>query len=160
MFRIAALLLTVAVSATGCGNWVESTERVGRIGATLDDAGNLVLVVAPCSKGTAKVLIARGRTPDMPDDQVNETVGEWTAQEATDQQSSLNLGFPSLGWEGDAVEAPDDGELWIVDGTFVDEEDSILSGPSLTRQELDNLAPGELLTESGPEGRTEFDGRC
>lgn len=153
-------LLAAPVALAGCGNWASSGEHVGRVAAKLDVEGNLVIVVAPCRKGTPVITATRGRTPDESEGRPNEVIGEWTSTEATDEERVLNLKMPSIGWTGSPAAPPGKGELWIIDGTLEGQEGTVLSGPSVTGKELEGLSDDEVVADSGVQQREDFDGAC
>ncbi len=159
MTRLLAAV-AAALVLTGCGNWAEPPEQVGRVGVMLDEQGEIVVVVAPCREGVARVTIARGRTPDMADDEPNAEVGEWTAAAPSSRTSLLTLGAPKDGWSGEPASPPSSDELWIVDASFVDQDDTVLPGPTLTGRDLAGLTAGSLLTQEGTEARAGFTGDC
>ena len=157
-------LSTLTFLLTGCGNWVGDTEHVGRLAVGVDDAGQPVVLVAPCREGTTRIDISLGRTEDMDPSEQNEEVGEWTATEASADPSELNLADPGDAWQGESATAPTGDTMWIVDGTFADEKETVMPGPAFTGEQMSRLGADQVLVdqEGGSKAiaRSAFDGGC
>ncbi len=154
---VAVLLLLV-----GCGNLVEPTEQVGRLGAARDDSGRLEVLVAACREGVVVVSIAEGRTSDMADDEQNAEVGAWTAVEDAPPRI-LRPADPGAEWGGDAAVGPTGDTVWIIDGTLEGQDGTALHGPAVSADDLLALGRDQVLVQGGsdvPMPRSEFDGDC
>jgi hypothetical protein len=72
------LLLT---SLSACGNWISVTDA-GRVGITVDPAGQPVIAVMTCARSTPVIGMAEGRNESDPDTEPNVERGRWRAQRA------------------------------------------------------------------------------
>ena len=144
--------VVVLLLLAGCGNLAEPPERVGRLGAALDDSGRLEVLVA----------IAEGRTADMSDDEQNARVGAWTAV-GDEAPRTLRPADPGAEWRGDAAAGPTGDTVWIIDGTLQGQDGTALHGPAVSADDLAALGPDRVMVHGEPGvsvPRTGFDGDC
>lgn len=153
----ASLALMLQIS---CGNLIEGVDHVGVIAAEPGTNGAPVLLVRQCGTGIVRIEIYEGRTPNMASDEPNTRVGTWTAAASTDDTIDLDLGHPGSGWNGDSVAGPAGETLWVVTGTFVGRDRTVLGGPSFTAADIEALGAGEVLGPEGPVPRVELSANC
>ncbi|WP_217923080.1 hypothetical protein [Miltoncostaea oceani] len=154
--------VVVLLVMAGCGNLAEPPERVGRLGAALDDSGRLEVLVAACREGVVMVSIAEGRTADMSDDEQNARVGAWTAV-GDEAPRTLRPADPGAEWRGDAAAGPTGDTVWIIDGTLQGQDGTALHGPAVSADDLAALGPDRVMVHGEPGvsvPRTGFDGDC
>lgn len=147
-------LLVAGLSA--CGNWISVTDA-GRVGITVDAAGQPVIAVVTCSESTPVIGMAEGRDASDPDTEPNVERGRWRAREAFTGVATLPLADPGENWvTARRPGALETDRLFVVDGGTVEDEHASLGGVSFRIADLARLSPGEVRVEGNVEPLSTF----
>ncbi|MEO6606318.1 MAG: hypothetical protein ABIN55_11935 [Aeromicrobium sp.] len=115
--RVVAVAVAIA-SLSACGNAV-TTDVNGQTAITVDDEGNLVVLVAVCHSSIDQVTIAADRE-GLKETEENPILGTWTASKPQKGLVTLSLADPGSPWQSSSTFVPADAKGYIVIGARTD----------------------------------------
>jgi hypothetical protein len=146
----AAAVVSLSLLVAGlpaCGNLISVTDA-GRVGITVDAAGNPVIAVMTCTGSTPVIDLAEGRNESDPDTEPNVERGEWRARRAFAGVRTFLIADAGKDWV--TARGPgtlETGKLFVVDGGTVEDEHASLGGVSFRITDLGRLSPGQVQVE-------------
>lgn len=152
---VAALSLLVA-GLPACGNWISVTDA-GRVGITVDAAGNPVVAVMTCGESTPVIGMAEVREESDPDTEPNVQRGRWKAREAFTGVQTFPMADPGENWATERAPGTlETGQGFVVDGGTLEDEHASLGGVTFRLADLTGLSPDQVRVEGKVETLTSF----
>jgi hypothetical protein len=147
------LLLT---SLSACGNWISVTDA-GRVGITVDPAGQPVIAVMTCARSTPVIGMAEGRKESDPDTEPNVERGRWRARRAFTGVETFPVAGPGTTWVTErSPGALESDRVFVVDGGTTEDEHASLGGVSFRVADLARLSPDRVQVEGKVESLSAF----
>jgi hypothetical protein len=140
---VAVLLLT----AMGCGSLPSPPVLVGTAGVTVDERGDAVIVLARCDDRRVEVSVHAAVDHNADPDRENPLLAQWV-QVSAGPVNRLALAEPGPAWRPSTALDVRAGEL-VVSVSVAGSDSDILTGFTFTRAQLDELGPGQVLTDTG-----------
>lgn len=135
----------LAVSLSGCGNWIEGFTEAGQLGVTVDEAGQPVVAVMTCSAVRPVITMYEGRKPSEPESKENVKRGSWVARKAFSGVEKLPITVPGNAWKTTSSSGPLEADrLFVVEGFSVDDDLASVGGTSFRTGGLAALSPDQV----------------